>query len=161
LDLFMADARSGEVVKKVISTAADSHFDSLEYIQSAGAWDASGLRFIVATLIDGIPALSIVSTSAHQPRRHIRLHCLAQIYNPSWPPDGRKIVFSALKGGHSDLYVLKLSDGSLTQLTADEFADLHPAWSPDGTTIAFTSDRFTSSLDDLRFGPLRIALLDV
>jgi len=161
LDLFMADAASGEVVKTVISTATDPHFDSLEYIQSAGAWDSSGHRFAVATLLDGVPALTIVDTTGRQPRRDLRLRGLGEIYNPNWSPDGRQIVFSALTGGLSDLFIYRLADGGLTQLTDDEFADLQPAWSPDGRTIAFASDRFTSSVEDVRFGPLRVALIDV
>jgi Tol biopolymer transport system component len=161
LDLFMADASSGAVMKKVISTAADPHFDSLQYIQSAGAWDASGRRFVVAAVIDGTAALTIVDTSGALPRRDIQLRDLGEIYNPSWSPDGKQIVFSAMKGGLSDLFTYNPGDGTLTQLTNDEFADLHPAWSPDGKTIAFASDRFTTSLDELRFGAVRVALLDV
>jgi len=161
LDLFMADAASGAVVKKVISTAADPHFDSLQYIQSAGAWDSAGHRFVLAAVIDGAPSLSIVDTNGASPRRDIRLKGLGEIYNPSWSPDGKQIVFSAMKGGVSDLFVYNLADSALTQLTNDEFADLHPSWSPDGKTIAFASDRFTTSLDELRFGAVRVALLDV
>ena len=93
LDLFMADAGSGTVVKKVISTAADPHFDSLQYIHSAGAWDSAGHRFVVAALIDGAPSLSIVDTNGAAPRRDIRLRGLGEIYNPSWAPHGNQIVF--------------------------------------------------------------------
>src|SRR4029077_14546628 len=86
---------------------------------------------------------------------------LGEIYNPSWSPDGKQIVFSAMNNGQSDLFLYQLADGTLTQLTDDEYADLHPSWSPDGRTIAFASDRFTTSLDELRFGFVRVALLDV
>jgi Tol biopolymer transport system component len=161
LDLFMADANSGTVLRKVISTAADPHFDSLQYIQSAGEWDPSGRQFVVAALIDGVPALTIIDTAGDMRRNEIRLKELGEIYNPSWSPDGEQIVFSALKGGLSDLFVYTLADGTLAQITDDAFADLHPSWSPDGKTIAFTSDRFTTSLEELRFGRPRIALLDV
>ncbi len=161
LDLFMADAVSGTVLRKLISTAADPHFDSLQYIQSAGEWDPSGCHFVVAALVDGVPALTIVDTVGDTRRNEIRLKELGEIYNPSWSPDGKQIVFSALKGGLSDLFVYTLANGVLEQITDDAFADLHPSWSPDGKTIAFTSDRFTTSLEDLRFGPPRIALLDV
>jgi Tol biopolymer transport system component len=161
LDLFMADASSGAVVRKVISTAADPHLDSLQYIQSAGSWDAQGRRFVVAAVLDGGSALSIVEMNGTAPRRDIRLNGIGEIYNPSWSPDGTRIVFSAMKSGASNLFLYSVADGSVTQLTDDEFADLHPAWSPDGKTIAFASDRFTTSLADLTFGPVRVALLDV
>ena len=55
LDLFMADARTGAVIRKVVSTAADPHFDSLQYIGSAGAWDPSGRRFAMAAVSQGNP----------------------------------------------------------------------------------------------------------
>jgi dipeptidyl aminopeptidase/acylaminoacyl peptidase len=59
------------------------------------------------------------------------------------------------------LFVYTVSTRTLTQLTADAYADLQPAWSPDGETIAVVTDRFTSSLRDLRFGAFRVGLLDV
>ena len=160
LDLFMADARSGEVIRKIISTAADPHFDSLQYIHSAGAWDRSGTRFAMTAVRDGDPVLVILDVDSGR-RREIPLADVREIYTPSWSPDGERIVFSALKGGLADLFVHTIASGVTAPLTADGFADLQPAWSSDGRTIAFATDRFTTSLDSLAFGPLRIGLLDL
>jgi Tol biopolymer transport system component len=161
LDLFMADASSGRVLRKVLSTAADPHFDSLQYIASSGAWDATGSRFAIAALSKGRPVLVILDTAGDEAREEVPLEGLDEAYNPSWSPDGSRIVFSALKGGLSDLFIYSLESRSLQRLTADVFADLHPAWSPDGRTIAFATDRFTSSIDDLEFGDLRVGMLDM
>jgi len=161
LDLFMADAGTGRVIRKVLSTAADPHFDSLQYIASSGAWDASGSRFAIAALSKGNPVLVLLDTTKDAPRRELPLDGLDEAFNPSWSPDGTRIVFSALKGGLSDLFVYNLATASLQRLTADAFADLHPAWSPDGKTIAFATDRFTTTLDTLRFGASHIGLLDI
>jgi len=51
-----------------VSTAADPHFDSLQYIASSGAWDASGSRFAMAALSKGNPVLVILDTSGREPR---------------------------------------------------------------------------------------------
>ena len=161
LDLFMADAATGRVLRKVLSTAADPHFDSLQYIASSGAWDSTGRRFAMAALSKGNPVLVILDTVGREPRIEVPLYGLDEAYNPSWSPDGTRIVFSALNGGLSDLFIYTLPAQSVRQLTADAFADLHPAWSPDGTTIAFATDRFTTTLDDLHFGDLRVGLLDM
>lgn len=161
LDLYLADATTGRIIRKVVSTAADPHFDSLQYIASSGAWDASGGRFAMAALSEGNPVLVILDTAGREPRVEIPLDGLGEVYNPSWSPDGTRVVFSALKGGLSDLFIYTLATASLQQLTADAYADLHPAWSPDGRSIAFATDRFTSTLDDLKFGELRVGLLDL
>lgn len=162
LDLFMADAATGKVIRKVVSTAADPHFDSLQYIRSSGAWDPEGQRFAMAALMAGRPAIVIVDMTGPDRRpTEIPVDDLGEIYNPSWSPDRTRLVFSALKGGVSDLFVLTLASGEVRQLTADVYADLHPAWSPDGRTIAFATDRFTSTVERLDFGPLRVGLLDI
>ena len=140
----MADAKTGAVIRKVVSTAPDPHFDSLQYIGSAGAWDPSGRRFAMAALSQGNPVLVIVDTTGQGQHTEIPLEDLGEIYNPSWSPDGARIVFSALKGGLSDLFIFTLPTRALQQLTADAFADLHPAWSPDGESIEFATDRFTT-----------------
>jgi dipeptidyl aminopeptidase/acylaminoacyl peptidase len=161
LDLFMADAQTGAVVQKIVSMSSDPHYDSLQYIHSSGTWNAAGDRFAVAALSGGQPTLVLVNVAQPEDRREITLDDLGEIYNPSWSPDGGQLVFSGLKGGLSDLFVYTVETGSVRQLTADAFADLHPAWSPDGRSIAFTTDRFTSDIDDLQFGALRVGVLDL
>jgi hypothetical protein len=160
LDVYMADAGTGVVLKKIVRTPGDRHFDSLQYIHSAGAWDPSGRRFAVAALGSGEPILSIVDVGSGSRNDHV-LAALGEIFNPSWSPDGSRLVFSALQGGLSDLFVFTPATGALERITSDAFADLHPAWSPDGRSIAFATDRFTSAIDTLEFGALRIAVLDL
>ncbi|MGH9349081.1 MAG: hypothetical protein ACRD26_17635 [Vicinamibacterales bacterium] len=158
LDLYMADASTGAITKRIAGTATDPHFDSLQYIHSAGAWDPSGRRFAFAALGSGQPVLTIVDVVSGAREEHA-LPSLGEIYNPSWSPDGARLVFSALEGGLSDLFLFTTATKTLERLTTDAFADLHPAWSPDGRAIAFATDRFTSTLETLEPGALRIAVL--
>lgn len=62
-------------------------------------------------------------------------------YDPSFSPDGSRIVFFSDRPGNNDVYVMN-SDGShVRQLTASPDDDVHPSWSPDGEKIAFISSR--------------------
>jgi hypothetical protein len=161
LDVFLADAATGLIVRKLVSTAADPHFESLQFLESAGAWDPEGHRFALATLQRGTAVLTILNMPDGSIRRERMFEGLDQIFSPTWSPDGRRIAFSALRGGTSDLYAYDLDSDALQRLTRDAYADLQPAWSPDGGAIAFVTDRFTSSIDDLTFGEYRLALLDL
>ena len=160
VDLFLADTMKEKSTRKIVSAAADPHFDSLQYIDSSGAWNRSGDRFAMAAIRNGDAVLVLVDV-ADGNREEIPLPGIGQLFNPSWSPDGSQIVVSGLKGGLADLFIYTVATKTLRQLTADAFADVQPAWSPDGSTIAFATDRFTSSIDDLRFGPLRVALLNL
>ncbi|HTD69615.1 MAG TPA: basic secretory protein-like protein [Gemmatimonadales bacterium] len=161
VELYLADAVTGKVERSLVRTAVDAHYESLEFITSSGAWDATGRRFAFGAVAKGRPILTVLDVERDRIEREIPLPALGEIFTPTWSPDGRAIAFSALAGGVSDLFVYDLGAGALRRVTADAFADLQPAWSPDGRTIAFVTDRFSTTLPDLRFGAYRLALYDV
>jgi WD40 repeat protein len=67
---------------------------------------------------------------------------LVVLASPSWSPEGKKLVFSAVdKSGNNDLYVWDLEKEVLHRLTNDIYDDRDPAWSPRGDKILFSSDR--------------------
>ena len=68
--------------------------------------------------------------------------------DPSWSPDGKRIVFFSNRDGHvidgrptSEIYVMDADGGNPQNLTNDRNDDRFPSWSPDGKRIAFVSDR--------------------
>ena len=160
IDLFLADAVTGRVIDKLLTTATNAEFESLQYLHSAGAWDWSGTRYALGTITRGRATLIIINVDNPSDRRELPMTGVDEVYSPTWSPDGTRIAFSALAGGVSDLSVVDLASRAIRRLTADPYADLQPAWSPDGTAIAFTTDRFTTDLSSLTYGSYRIGLLD-
>ncbi|HEY7500434.1 MAG TPA: BamA/TamA family outer membrane protein [Vicinamibacterales bacterium] len=161
LDLFLADTSTGAITRKLASTAASVRFESLQAIRSAGSWSPEGTQFVFAAIQRGEPALVILDMTGEQRERVITLPQFGQILTPAWSPDGRAIAFAALEGGLTDLYVYDLASRSLRAITNDPYSDLHPEWSPDGRRLAFITDRYSTDLTTLRFGPTELALADV
>ena len=160
IDLFLADASTGRIIKKVISTLSDPHFESLQFLASAGAWAPDSKRLAVATLRNGRPVLALVTTDGDI-EREIPFYDFGEILQPSWSPDGKTIAFAAQVGGYSDLFLHDLASGETRRLTNDPQADLQPAWSPDGREIAFVTDRFSSDATVKAFSTYRLAILTV
>ena len=50
--------------------------------------------------------------------------------SPTWSPDGRSIAYAARDGARSDIHVVNLDDGTVTQLTNTRHFDGMPSWSP-------------------------------
>jgi hypothetical protein len=161
IDLFLADADTGRVIRKLASTATDPHFDSLLFIESAGAWSADGRRFVQSALRKGKGAFFVIDPETGRRVEEVDFDDFSELENPVFTPDGRKVVFTALQGGLLDLWEYDLGTRQKRRLTDDAFAELQPAVSPDGTSVAFTTDRFTTRLDTLAFGPYRIGILDL
>jgi Tol biopolymer transport system component len=161
IDLYVADASTGRIIRKITDTATNPHVDALGFIDSAGAWSRDGRRFVFPAIGGGNATLTIVNVDNGDKEREIKVKEVDEILNPTWSPDGNRIAFTALVGGLSDLFVYDLTAASLRRLTNDAFAELQPAWSPDGRTIAFSTDRFSGNLRDLHTGNLQLALMDV
>src|SRR3954466_2110321 len=83
---------------------------------------------------------------------------LVSILSPMWMPDGKSIVFSGLsESGVSDLYRVRLPNGSLEALTHDRYPDLDPSPTSDGRRLVFASDRTTGGLN----GAVNLFILDL
>lgn len=161
IELFIADAATGRIERKLTSTATDPHTSSLQFIYSAGAWDRTSERIAIATVAAGRPELVILNARNGRSEREARIPEVDEIFNPTWAPDGRAIAFTGMSRGLTDLYIYDLTASSLRRLTNDAYAELHPAWSPDGERIAFATDRYSTRLDTLDTGRLELAFINV
>ena len=160
VDMFVADTSTGRVTRKVVETAVDPHFESLQFIRSTAAWDPSGQRLAFGALRRGEAVLSVLEAGNERVEREVSVPGVGEILNPTFAPDGQRLAFTAQVGGLVDLFVHDLRSGETRRLTDDAFAELHPAWSPDGSRVAFATDRFTTRLADLAPGDYRLATID-
>ncbi|MFI5206976.1 MAG: BamA/TamA family outer membrane protein [Gemmatimonadales bacterium] len=158
IDMYLADVETGKHVTKLVSSAFNANFESLRFVNSAGSWAPNGREFMFVSKNRDQDVLNIMDVRHRRVERTLRLG-FSGIGNPSFSPDGLKIVFTGFKGGWSDLYIVDADGQNLRRLTNDANADLMPQWSPDGRTIAFSTDRGPATdFSALRFSNLRIAL---
>jgi Tol biopolymer transport system component len=161
-DLYLADAATGTIVRRLASPQQTPHYDALSFIASAGSWSPDGQMFAFVVFRQGRNELAILDVRTTAITRRIAVRGVGSIQNPAWSPDGTRIVFTGTQGGISDLYMLDLATESVQQLMNDRYADLQPAWSPDGRTLAFVTDRGPGTdFETLTFGPMQIGLMDV
>jgi Tol biopolymer transport system component len=164
VDLYMADAQSGEIIRRLASANSDPHSDALRYIDSSGTWSPDSRFFAYVVVSGGDNRLVIVNSDNGQVTRRISFDewGIGAVSSPAWSPDGRYIALSGSVGGITDLFIYDLDAEEVSRLTDDKHADLQPAWSPDGRTLAFASDRGPETdFEDLTYSELRITLIDV
>jgi len=159
VDLYLADAETGRVKRRLVKSTLNSNYESLRFINSAGSFSPDGRYFAIAAKRKDRDDLVILDVKKDEEVRRIRVP-LNGLTTPSWSPDGKRLVFTGYDGGLSDLFIVNADGSDLHRLTNDKYADLEPSWSPDGKTIAFVTDRSPATdFEALKFGKLRIALL--
>jgi len=160
IEMYLADAVTGKVLRAITRSAVDPHYQSLEFISSAGEWSPDGKRFAFTAVDRGRPVLMIMDMATGHILQRQRFPELGEIFSPTWSPDGQRVAFSALRGGVTDLWVVDLPSGQVRQLTRDPWADFEPAWSPGGKEIAFVTDRSGDAEAKPKYGRYRLALAD-
>jgi Tol biopolymer transport system component len=109
------------------------------YDDNSPVWSPDG-RQIAFNRIRGyeLPDLYVMRRDGTR----IRQLYARDVWSWEWSPDGKHIAFDVL-GKDADgllsheLWMVRVKDGSLTQLTKNTIDDEDPTWSPDGKQLAF------------------------
>lgn len=161
IDLYLADAHTGRVIKKLTSKISNTHIDEFNFIESAGAWSPDSKRFAFSVFGGGRNKLIIVDVASGRVLNEISMGKAEQFSYVTWSPNGQDIVFSGMSEGESDLYDYNLAEKKLTQLTNDKYSDYQPSFSHDGKKIVFASDRTTYDKSLAQTITFNLAIMDV
>ncbi|MFP4242410.1 MAG: peptidase S9 [Chitinispirillaceae bacterium] len=162
IELFLADAQTGEVVKQLTSTVTDEHFDALRFFNSSGTWSPDSKRFAFTVFENGDNVISVVDIPSGEFQREIRIDDVDAITQLAWSPDGRYLAASATSGAISDLYIHDLEQNRSRNVTEDLYAQLQPTWSPDGNRIAYVTDEApVTDYDSLNYASMKIGIYDL
>lgn len=161
-ELFLADVRSGEVVRKVTSTVKDGDIDHLNYLESSGTWSPNGKDYAYIVFKNGRNAIVIRDTEKGKTTQTIFLDKVAAMTNPAWSPDGSYIIFTGSHEGQVDLYKYTLRSKRVEQLTNDIYSEIMVNFNDDGSKITFSYDK--RSMTEGRTNgqiPYDIAIMDI
>ncbi|MBK8502638.1 MAG: PD40 domain-containing protein [Saprospiraceae bacterium] len=147
-DLFLADVRTGKIIRKVHSQTRNGNVDHLHYLESAGTWSPNSKEFAYVVFSKGRNRLIITDALSGKRIDEFALKNVPSFSNPSWSLDSKTIIVNGLVDGQPDLFAINLRSHNTQQLTNDDFAEIQPTYSYDGKKIAFVTDRI--SMDEGR-----------
>jgi Tol biopolymer transport system component len=161
-DVYIADAHTGRLIKKLAGPESDRHFEAISFINSSGDWSPDASKFAFIVYADGDNEIAVMDTRSTHVEKRIKLPGIGALSHVSWSPDGKTLAISGQHGGIGDLFLLDLQTDHIRQLTNDRNAEIQPAWSPDGKMLAFATDRGAETdFNTMKFSPLEIATMEV
>ncbi len=141
IDLFLADAKTGKIIRKLSSQISSSHIDDFNFLESAGAWSPDSKKFAFSIFSKGRNKMLVIDIANGKTLLNTGMDKVEQFGNLSWSPNGKDIAFSGMVEGQSDIFSYNFDTKQVTQITNDEYSDYAPSYSPDGKKIVFSSDR--------------------
>jgi len=162
IDLFLADAKTGKVLRKLSSQISNSHIDDFNFIESAGAWSPDGKQFAFSIFSKGRNQLMIIDVDNGKTVLRKDMGKVEQFGNLTWSSNGEDIAFSGMVEGQSDLFSYNLKTREVTQITNDVYSDYAPSYSPDGKKIVFSSDRVSIQKNGINaIQPMNLSVYDI
>lgn len=143
IDVFLADARSGKIIRKIASTSRDGHFDDFNFMEAAGTWSPDSKEFAIVGFRKGENAIQIKNVETGKTTREIVIPGVPAFGNITWSPSGKSIALAGLVQGQVDLYEYVLKSGEVKQLTDDTASEMQPIWSSDGSTLLYATDKLS------------------
>lgn len=157
--------KKGTVLKRHdLGTGNRTVLSAKEGMNSGASWSPDGNRVAMTLSYSGRPEIYLVSGSGGDPEPFSRgiqwkkstgdgfqqtsVSLLFDV-EPSWAPDGKRLVMSSARTGHPMIYVVDVAGRVATQLTFAGQYNASPAWSPKGDRIVFAAQRLAEGNFDL------------
>ncbi len=108
------------------------------------AWDNKGTRIAVAYINEGRTNLFVYDImNKVKPIKLDLSKTFDQVLDMKYSPDSKKMLFTAVKNGHNDLYIMDMTNEKVTQVTNDVYDDMDATFVnfPNKNGIIFSSNR--------------------
>ncbi|MDZ7766747.1 MAG: peptidase MA family metallohydrolase [Melioribacteraceae bacterium] len=139
LDVYIMDANSGEITKKIIESGKTHNFEELNILYPSMTWAPDNKRIALSLKSEGWDRIYLFNTEEEDYEElPFKMNGIESV---SWSSDGSKLVFNANNTQQSDLYLYDLEKKELRNLTSDVFSESDPRWGVDNKTVFFSSDR--------------------
>ncbi|HMH34549.1 MAG TPA: hypothetical protein VK543_16035 [Puia sp.] len=111
------------------------------------AWDGKGTRLAVLYWKEGKIRLFVYDVVAKYKRTVTDLDMFDQVQDMKYMLDPNTLLFSAVKNGQSDIFLYKIDNGSVEQITNDVYDDLDATFVafPNKSGIIYSSNRPTAN----------------
>ena len=144
LEIVLMSAKTGERIERVTKRFFREKYEEIRTDFSGFgrslAWAPDGDRIAFVARHHDANYLLEVNILTEELTQYFELS-FDNVSSPDYDGSGERIVFSALKEGQTDLYIIELLTGDVDRLTFDPFNDTHPSWHPTTGEIIYTSER--------------------
>ena len=145
MDIVLVSSKDGEVVRNL--TPGFDKDRGFEYIATPNefntvpwmSWSPVGDRLAYFVRKEKSKTLIVQNVLNGRIERRIDMTMVDEPQSPAISPDGKTVVFSALRNAIEDIYSLELATQQVTNLTNDGFADYGPVYAPDGRSLVYVS----------------------
>ncbi len=143
IDIVLVSTKDGSIVRNLTrGFDKDMGFDHIVFMGERVefpwmSWSPKGDRLAYFVRTEKERTLIVQNVLTREVELRVPMKTVDEPESPSFSPDGKKIVFDALRAGVGDLFELNLETKEIVNLTDDKFADAGPTYSPDGKFIIY------------------------
>ncbi len=120
-----------------------------DYSYPIVAWHPSSELFAYVTEEKGEVIMNYYNLKEKKRNKRPPLFDFEKIIDLSYSDDGKKMVFSGVQSGQTDIFVFTVGSSQVERITKDPFDDFNPRFMTKSRNIIFASNRVT---DTIRFG---------
>ena len=139
-EIRIVSVKDGQLFTKINESNVDDGYESIRESGTGLSWSPDGDKIAFVAIKNDRDFLAVVNVVTKKMIKKVEMP-YDVVYSPAWSPDNEQIAFIGLKDGRSDIYILTLKDGSITQITSDTHEERSVSWHPTEPKLVYSAER--------------------